>query len=79
MKSPSTIIYDEANAPDWVRLEGNATLGHSPGYRPSDAAREVVRAWQDGRLTLESFCGSRMNDPAYNTITAFKCVCGKHN
>lgn len=78
-ETPAGKIYREAGAPDWVILEGNATLGHSPGYRPSDAAREVVRAWKDGWLTLESFCASRMNDPAYNTMSSTKCVCGKHH
>lgn len=50
-----------------VALDANATLNRSPGYRPSDAAREVVAAYQ--RQGAESFRRefheSRRNSAAY--------------
>lgn len=45
----------------WVSLEANRIMNMSPGWRPSDAARQAVREYESGRLTLESFNAARVN------------------
>ena len=66
--------------PDFVGLEAMAIMGHGDYSRPSDAAQQARRAWENGSLTLESFCAARYfsDDPAVRRYNSPVCVCGKH-
>lgn len=57
-KSVYQTVLEEADAPDWVGHYAGYILNTSPGYRPSDAAREAVRQWKAG-----------MTEARYNEIT----------
>lgn len=58
-KSVFQTVLEEAGAPDWLAGYATRILNTSPGYRPSDAAREAVRHWQNGSMTYERFNAER--------------------